>query len=415
MKDLIKKKDLSESMVTFFFLALFFYPIYPNNLKPTIVVAFCVSSIFYVLKHREAFSLKNKQLNKLFFINSGVFCILLISLLYTKDFERGADFIFRMLPLILFPLSFRIISNSNLYSEELTNRAFKFFYLATVVLFIGYMAYFYFNGNINQFFLRDYNERINTKLGKYSIHPIYASIYLCLALIISIRLYTKKMLNKKVIAILNALLILELILLSRKSTIILMSILFLFYLFYHSKLKLGTKWMMIAILTATFFSVLYLVPDISKRFNEFKDLATGMNSRSSISLRYNIYNCSFDSIMDRPFLGHGLGSEKQVLLDCYKENKRVFNGNFYNTHNQYLSVWLSSGIIGFLSLLALILYSFIISIKSRDFIFIGTLTLFAFLMLIENILERQEGVILFSLFINSLSFTKINKTIGLNK
>ena len=49
--------------------------------------------------------------------------------------------------------------------------------------------------------------------------------------------------------------------------------------------------------------------------------------------------------------------------------------------------------------------------KSKDIVYVLVLTLFFFMMMIENVLERQNGVLLFSFLINFFGF-KNAKTFG---
>jgi hypothetical protein len=128
---------------------------------------------------------------------------------------------------------------------------------------------------------------------------------------------------------------------------------------------------------------------------------------SSSNLRLNLIDVSIDAIKEKPFFGYGIGDTKDILINLEHKND-FFNNKYYNTHNQYLNFMLATG---FLGLLLFIIFLF----KNLQLAILGSLEqfsivlLFILLMFIENILDRQNGVIYFAIFINYFSFyNKIN-------
>jgi O-antigen ligase len=397
------------NILVFFFLNTFLFPIYPFNLRPTLVVLLLLSSIAYAIKTKIRFNFKLNKENKSFYINTSLFFILGIGLTYTKNFSTGASALFRMLPLLIFPLIFKFINNKKDISDQLILKAYSFFYIAVVVLFFCFFIYFLFNGDITVNYLINYNERINSLLGSYSLHPLYASIYISIALILSINLYNEQVLNRSFLFFLNILLALNLILLARKSAIIIM---FIFFVVYQLKFKKNKKAQKIfAVFTVISLAILIFifVPDISYRFEDFAAIFSNSNFNGSIGLRINIVKCSYSSILQNPIFGYGIGSVKNILYDCYQSFPEVFNSKYYNTHNQYIGVWLYSGVLGFISLITMLGYGFIKSIQARDLISFAILILFSSIMLIEIIFERQDGVFVFTLFINLIAFKNQGK------
>ena len=83
--------------------------------------------------------------------------------------------------------------------------------------------------------------------------------------------------------------------------------------------------------------------------------------------------------------------------------------NRYNTHNQYLSIWLGMGSIGLLLFLYLILYNLKLMYITQNFLGFSILLLFIGVMFFENILERQTGVILCAFMLNLFGFECSNK------
>jgi O-antigen ligase len=396
-----------EKLLKFFFLNIFLFPLYPFNLRPTLIVLLLIFSIFYSTKRKIKFSLKFNKSNESFYLNIGFFIILLTGLLYSKNISAGVSVLFKMLPLFIFPIIFKCIYDVRHISEKLILKAHSFFYLSTFLLFLSFLVYFYFNGDITVNFLRNYNERITNLLGRYSIHPLYASIYISIALILSVKLLKKTYFSGSIIIFINTLLTLNLILLARKSTIIIMFIFFVLYQLIFKKNKITMSLLLILLVITLGISIFIFVPDISYRFNDLTNFIE--NPNGSIGLRMNTLKCGFASIFQNPILGYGIGDVKDVLNECYILFPKIFNGKYYNSHNQYISILLSSGLLGFIGLIAMLVHSFLISIKFKNLESFAILLLFSFMMFIENILERQDGVLIFALFINLFSFTNQTK------
>lgn len=131
--------------------------------------------------------------------------------------------------------------------------------------------------------------------------------------------------------------------------------------------------------------------------------------------RFVIWNCSFSQINNREFsMVFGFRNNKIVqrnLNDCYEESientskRNYFLEREFNTHNQFIDLFLQGGIFGLLCLIALFFKAFIESRKGTQ----GVIILFAFIafMMFENIFHRQVGVYLFAIFI-PLFFNKKN-------
>ena len=67
---------------------------------------------------------------------------------------------------------------------------------------------------------------------------------------------------------------------------------------------------------------------------------------TSISGRTDIWPVAVKQILNRPILGHGMGSEEAVFIQAAFDGQLDFLAG--TTHSMYLSVWLSGGLIGFL-------------------------------------------------------------------
>ena len=170
-----------------------------------------------------------------------------------------------------------------------------------------------------------------------------------------------------------------------------------------------------ALLLVVAFSFLTIVivfkytPDTVKRFKEIVDEKsyTKVERFSSTSIRYAIYNCSIEKASNNLFLGYGIGGANKELKNCYLKTSDVLVGVNYNSHNQFLATILRVGIIGFILFLISLIFNLRLFFLNNDYFAFCMLLMFILFMLTENILDRQNGVILFSFLINYFAFKNI--------
>ena len=399
---MVKKTENSylNNLVKILFLNLFLLPIYPDNFKPSVLALFTLSAIIFFIKKDRFFNLEKGI--SLLFINSLPFLISLLSLIYTNNISYAGNLIVRLLPLFLIPLSFYLLkSNKIIFTKKILVLSKWLFYLSTLLFFIAIFCYFFYKGFVTKNYFLNYSYRIIYQLGSYSIHPIYASIYVSIALIFSVSLFKEKK-YKIFLCIGNIILALNLLLLSRKSAIFIMIILFFTYLFYNKIVKLRTKLIAVLSMLVLVVSIFKFTPDISNRFNDLTSFIKQDNNKSSSNLRLNIYKTAIPLIKEKAVIGYGLGSGEEVLFKKEKENS-YFKNKGYNSHNQFLGFALNTGLIGLIFFLFFLFKNFKLAFLN-SFEHTAILFFFILLMFIENILDRQNGILFFSLFVNYFAF-----------
>ncbi|KGL59357.1 O-antigen ligase-like membrane protein [Polaribacter sp. Hel1_33_96] len=395
-----KELKLKE-VLRLLFLNLFLFPIYPDNIKPSLIVLFFIASIIFAYKNNSIPSLSDYKHKRLLILNSSLFLVLFVSLVYSDNLKFGLNYILRLSPLIIFPISFFLLrSHKVLFSQNTFKKAKSFFYFSTLLLFINIFILFYFEGFVTKNYFLNYSYRIIFQLGKYSMHPIYASLIISISLIFSISLIKIKK-YKWFILFGNMLLIGNLILLSRKSAILIMSAFFFSYIFFNKKIQLKRKVIFILLSFIIGLSIVKFTPDISNRFKDINHLFDATKI-SSTNIRFNLTNLAIKAIKEKPIFGYGVGDTKDVL-SILEQNNFVFKNKYYNSHNQFLGLTISTGFFGLLIFMNFLIRnlknSFLVSFEQ-----FSVLLFFTVLMLIENILDRQNGVIYFALIINYFSF-----------
>ena len=106
-----------------------------------------------------------------------------------------------------------------------------------------------------------------------------------------------------------------------------------------------------------------------------------------------------------PLIGTGIGDIKKELNEIYieKEYNELLPRN-YGTHNQFLSMFIGTGIIGFVGFIIQLASLFTITIKKKLMFGFWVILFFSFQMFTEAILQRQVPVIIYSIFISCILF-----------
>ena len=394
-----------------FLLGIFLFSIsliVPFNLRniPTYIFSLIILMVFPSIKHLKVLK------SKLLFVNTLFFFVMLTSLSYSSDTDFGFTRTLVFLPILITPLSF-YLTKANLI--VITNKQLRLFYLsffvATILFLVGIFVHNYMNGYLNQSIFIHFPNRMNIGYGKYSMHPIYMSLYVSIAMILSIPLFeeTKNKLQQTAIIVGVLFLALVLLMLARKGTLIVTFFIFTAYFF---KKRRQVKYnLIIGFGLLVSIVLVFTIEPLRIRFFELWNAIFHNNNTSvgSTSMRIHIFNCAFENIVKHPLFGYGIGDIKSTLDHCFYEHQNIFKGVYYNSHNQYLSAWLAAGFFGFISLLGMLFYNFKNALTTKNFTNLAVLILFIIVMFTENILERQDGVLLFSFFINFFAFTNINK------
>ncbi|MAZ73164.1 MAG: hypothetical protein CMC70_08435 [Flavobacteriaceae bacterium] len=185
------------------------------------------------------------------------------------------------------------------------------------------------------------------------------------------------------------------------SRIAIIALIVLFILGFLYKRSKGTQ---LVFVVATLFLGLVLVFILNNDFRK-KILYTPTNTESKglvantleMEPRTIIWNCAITISETHNELWKGLGfaNTNKELVKCYEdsiedEQKRAWlMARKYNTHNQFLDIYLATGIIGIVLFIGFVLFVFLRN-KRQFFPTTLLLTLLLF-MLVENLFHRQIG------------------------
>lgn len=386
---------------------VFCTPILPQLLKIISIALFLVICITESIKNKSKFKWEY------FLFNAGLYLMYVFSLLYSKDLEYGLRKVEISAALVVFPLGFALISK-DLITHAIKNLKLFFYVFISAVLVLNIFVFSSFlSAGYDVSSFGEYADFVNRMEGFPAVHSIYLSMYNAIAvLLIFYLLRTERLLKAGIpLIIIGSVLCLGLILLLKKGPIF---GLVLVATLLAIKYKMWRVWAFYTVFTASLVATLFLFPDTSQRIHDLFQVERISAAIESEEIRATIYKCGNKKFQEAGLTGFGIGDGKNELLDCYQEYNPTLAATSYNSHNQYISLILNAGFLGLLIFLAFIFYNINRSLKSGEFITVAIIVFYCIVMFSENILERQNGVLYFSLFINLLYFLskKINKNLG---
>ena len=136
--------------------------------------------------------------------------------------------------------------------------------------------------------------------------------------------------------------------------------------------------------------------------------------KSALDFRIEIWQQCVNSIKQNLFFGDLTMSEKDVLCKMhYLSGKYYLFDSDLNSHNQYLSLLLRFGLVGFIIFIILCLQLFrsnSLKINNSNLInILGFSMVFLSVFYIENILDRHHGIVFFTIFFNYYLVTTANE------
>lgn len=378
---------------TYLVAVYFLFPVLWASYLIGLWAVFCLATAIVQWKHIGRADLRNIVL----YISP--FVLLLASIAWHGG--NGAGVLERGLSFLIFPLCV-FLSSFKINKQELMNLTWVFvvgcFALALKGLFMYLLVESYYQYDSQHDLIFKYRQEFNANT---KIAPTYASIYFAFALIL-VLLQLNDIKKKKVILLtLSGSVFLNLIFLSAKMPMLAFGIVFILLLIRKQVfMKLGnaSRWGTVMVLAVLTVVSLFL-------FTRWSELFTGVSyqtnaeTENSVGIRKGIFKCAMDLSGEYYLLGVGPQHLQKKLNECYYQFEgNDFDRHQFNTHNQYFDSLLSSGIIGLLVLLMVLIVPLYYSIQLKDPFLFSFIVLIGICMLTENILNRQAGIVFYAFF-----------------
>ena len=372
--------------------------------------------LFWILSRSWNFDSKTIGMNK-----GLIFLILLwlsysFSLIYSENINRGFSDIIQKISLVLFPVIFITSWNSIKNYKDLMFNSFLFG-LVVVSLFLLFRA-FYLSFNFTEFGFNPIPSDIPWE--NYFLyfrftqpyHPTYLSLYLSLGLAFVSKkvLYSKSQLQRVLLILCYVFFIVVIYLSSSKAGLIVSALVFVLSIFWilgkRSRIYAGIATVLILVAIAfsmvnnsrVMYFVNYIKGNSIAEYN-FGNEELDNKLKSEATVRLEIWKNVPRIVGNSWFLGVGVGDSKKVLIDGYNKFEINYAAEAQlNTHNQYLETFVSTGLVGVIVLLLLLLIAIGQAFVSKDMLLFMFILIVSINFLFESMFERVFGVMFFSFF-----------------
>lgn len=377
------------------------------------IIIWTVFSLFIIISTKNYKTIQKKDKINLLVLTS-YYLVFIIGFFFIEDKKLAIRFLEKNIPFLIFPM-FLIINKSFIYTDTLKKAIHTFIisnlilatYIWIIILSNGYFEVMksdsYYNPVIRNFF-SDLSE----------IHLPYLGILFVFSSLMMLKDFFYSELKVTSINFFRLLAIGLLIF----SVISFAARLALFLFLIGSSIlifKKASSFLNKIIFTGCILSIVFLIfaiPSSKKRVDEIYNakliLPNATQKSEEVNFRYGIYHCVNDILKEHWIFGVGLGNVQKELDNCYSsytyKNYDDYSNVKYNSHNQYLDLWLKFGIFGLVFFLIFLLWG----IKNMDLSYGIFLFLIMTSMFTENIFDRQVGVVFFTFF-NTLFFINRKK------
>lgn len=141
----------------------------------------------------------------------------------------------------------------------------------------------------------------------------------------------------------------------------------------------------------------------SLRQINLSDLGDSLSDSSSV--RLDIWQNTYALWKDNPILGTGPSDVRaEIKTELFKKGILDFANGNYNMHNQFLESFIGLGIIGLITIIALLFFSLSNAIKYKSILLLYLISIIAVNFFFESILNRQSGLFFFLFFLSLLAF-----------
>jgi len=386
------------------------FPILPNKLKGIPVILLVINSIIGIfLTNKKNIKIFKREKILPFIIMSSLYLFYLFTYFYTNNTSYFVKKLETSLSLIIIPLSFYL--NDDLITKRNITFFKKIYSIGISAFSIIFLSYiFIYKNDRYPKGIYDVNF-IRTSINHIPLietHPIYASVFLGIGILVLISIF--KAIKPYLFITSFILLLLSISILSSKMVIISLLIILLVFLSIKVSNIRNKLLSILLVLVISVISIIY-IPNLNYRFNELFKQTTyqEINKSNSSSIRNGINSCTLKLIKKSWLFGYGIGDVQNELNNCFESKSLILLQKQYNAHNQYLSIWLGTGILGLLAFLYMLIYNFKLAKENNDLLFLSILIFFSINLLTENLLERQSGVILFAFLINFFGLYNLKK------
>lgn len=437
-KHMLLNFSIKKSFDTIILAILMLFPLLPIKKLPILLYLLI---IYIVVSKRNTLKINIKQISlRPILIISGWYLISLFAFFYTDNTPAYFKISIRNIPFIAIP--FLIIYGFKDINLKQLNTLFKtlilFALVQIIILYFGItrganyflnenIPYFNFFENIKRFFVHTPNELLGffkwqPNRSFLFFHKAYFSILNLTCIVFLFKKTTEpSSLKKKILIILLIGVFLgSIFFVFSMPNIILLPI--IFTIMFFKNIKKHRKPIYIASIGMFLICFTYSQSPGAKRYMniQHKKTSTFLNSitelwnnPSSVAInngRIRSFTCALDLIKKNALFGIGEGDTKKLLLNCYKEKGFLTQyKEEHNTHNYYLNLLISGGLVQLFLFLLMFAYALRIAYNKQNLLLACFMIIILFNLLFENLFSRVYGIFLFTIIFSLLIKTSYSK------
>lgn len=383
------KKNVSEILIILVF-TYFSFAYLPFAFSNITIILLTVFFIIYGLLNKEKVFKREHLFTYLLF--SIPILTVFSFVVNTQDHNRLLSELLQKLPTIIIP----VVVLYSLYNKKQLKKAAGFFVLFS--LFFVFVALFKLLG----LYLTDVQFDRYTFQNATVIQHLYFGIYQIVALLFLVEFYSDS-LNKYLFYFAISLLSIGVFISTSRISYILFALIVSLYVFRLFPVRKAVLSMFILIGISV--SMIFTIPQLKQKFNQ------SFNTKTSPRLIIWKNSYLFLKNSDNPILGVGLdyyknGSTGTYWLKGMAKQKSYKGIEGFNSHNQFFEFILLGGVFGLLFVFFMF-YTLYRTILTKDIFIISLILLLILFSSVENILDRQWGVILYSVLIGII-YSRLN-------
>lgn len=402
MKNIFAITDSTENKISFYLLGCFLV-LFPFNYfyYQLVLGCFALHTVFHFKKERLLL-LKAKTT----WLPVLLYLVLLLSVLYSSNKKEGIDISGRQSALLIMPLLFALSNFPFAYYRMQLLQIFSYTCTATTLYLFADAAYtlHYFHLPYGKLFTPAFtNHNFSSPIA---LHATYMALYAGFSITVLLHAFAG---NQKIwqrVCSGTCILVLAAGLLQLASRAVIIAMPIILFVTGLAQLK-GRKRLVLtgaAVLLSLAAGVSAMQASGFKQryISELKnDLLNAPVPDETLEPRIIRWKLAAGLVAEAPLLGHGNGSEKDLLKEKYFSNKLYISYlRGFNAHSQYLSMLIRCGIIGLAVLLYILVFSFLSAFRKKDFHFVSFLILVSTVAVSENILDVNKGIFFYSFFLS---------------
>ena len=339
---------------------------------------------------------------KLIALFAAYFLLFAISILYSENTSSAWKDIESKLSLLLIPLSILGQKRLEVKEQAVLLKLYVWFLVGVGVFLVG-KSLFLAGGLLT-------NQEFSALIG---VHASYLSLYMAVALFITIQSLTHKS-QIKLNTIIALFLAFILVVLAARMVIIATFLsLFTWFAVVHF------TWKRLLTMIVIFIGVVFAISSIDSVKSRFQEGLIGeqvefgnvddsvkVKTYGGKAIRVAIWQCAQEVVKDNWLMGVGAGDVHKSLQASYKRNEfqLAWQYNNFNSHNLFIETIIAVGVLGVVVLITLFYLLFFSAIKNRNMLLFFFTTLFFMFSLIESAFNVQKGIV-FLVAISCLLFS----------